>query len=428
MDDLLRTPRGTRDIVGDEAELFEYLTTTFKEVAKRNGFKPIITPTIEFFELFARKSGVEIVKSMYVFKDKAGRTLALRPELTASVIRAYLKSLRNEPKPILLYYVGQCFRYEEPQRGRYREFWQAGLEVIGEKGVHGDLRVFNVMEQFFNEIKLKHYYIIGNVGIYRMFMNAFNIPGNEQDQILHLIDKEMFNEAINYAKKYGDEAAEVISKLISMNIEDLENMAMDYKELVKNYMDRLLGEIRDTIEFIDILKELGYDVRYKPSLVRGLAYYTGIIYEVKTSVLDISIGGGGRYDNLTTVYGGPPEYSTGVAIGIDRVMLALSELNIKPLDKDRVKAAILLLNDSKEYLIYAYKVSSLLQTAGITTLVLSGRKLSKMLSYANRFKFKYAVIIGSKELNENKVSIKDLDTGVQEYIELEKINEFIKNI
>ena len=168
-------PRGMRDITGRDAELYEYLFEEFKSTARRHGFEPIITPTLEYFSLFEAKSGEEIKKSMYVFEDKAGRLLALRPEVTASVVRAYLRHYRARPKPIRLYYVAQCFRYEEPQYARYREFWQGGLEVIGDPDVNADVAVAYTASSFLEDIGVKHYYEVGNVATYRAFMSKMGV-------------------------------------------------------------------------------------------------------------------------------------------------------------------------------------------------------------------------------------------------------------
>ncbi|MEM0218393.1 MAG: ATP phosphoribosyltransferase regulatory subunit, partial [Desulfurococcaceae archaeon] len=124
LSEIFNPPRGMRDIVDEEAELYEYLFDEFRRTARSKGFQPIITPTIEYFKLFEVKSGEEIRRSMYVFEDKSKRLVALRPEVTASVVRSYVRLMRAKPKPIRLYYIAQCFRYEEPQYARYREFWQ----------------------------------------------------------------------------------------------------------------------------------------------------------------------------------------------------------------------------------------------------------------------------------------------------------------
>lgn len=411
---LLNTPRGTRDIVGGEAELFEYLVEEFKRVARLNGFKPIITPTIEYFELFARKSGEEIVRSMYVFEDKAGRKLALRPELTAPVVRAFLKRLRGVPRPIMLYYVGQCFRYEEPQKGRYREFWQAGLEVIGEPSIDADVKVIGVIKEFLDSIGVEHYYIVGNVGVYRRVMSALGVKPSDQDHILHLIDKGLIDKALEFAERYGGSVVEAIKKLTSTRLEDVVNELSSYN-LAKEVSEEVYKEVEKTLTLIDFLKEFGARVVYEPKLVRGLAYYNSIIYEVKTSRLEASIGGGGRYDGLTTVYEGHFEYSTGAALGIDRVMLVLGTSNT--LSRGLLSTAIIVFNEEPSVLLHAYTIARKLHTYGVPAKVIVGRKLSKALSLASREGYRYAVIIGPREVEENTLSVKDLEKGVQKTVE-----------
>lgn len=420
------TPRGTRDLVGNEAELFEYIVRVFKDIAELNGFKPIITPTIEYFELFEKKSGEEIIRSMYVFKDKAGRRIALRPEITAPIIRAFITKLRALPRPIMVYYVGQCFRYEEPQKGRYREFWQAGVEVIGEPSIEGDLKAINVAEEFLKHINIDHYYIVGNVGIYRKIMKYFNVPDNEQDHILHLIDKGFIDEAIKYSRKFSDKLGEIISILLTTT--ELSEMP----SILQNYVDeKTLNEVSMETskleELIDYLKSLNVETIYEPRLVRGLAYYNSVIYEVKVKELKVSIGGGGRYDGLTAVYGTPFEYSTGIALGIDRIMLVLvsKKNNLSIGNRTKKGVMIIILNNDSSAIIKGYQIARKLHSYGIISKVIVGRKIGKALSLANKEGYRYAVIIGSRELSEKMISIKDLEKGLQEKIDVNSLLEYI---
>lgn len=422
----IQSPRGTRDIIEFDAEAFEYLVDSFKRIAWLNGFKPIITPTIEFFELFSRKSGEEIIRSMYVFKDKAGRLIALRPEVTASIVRAYLRNLIGRPKPILLYYVSQCFRYEEPQRGRYREFWQLGLEVIGEKDkLNSDLRVALTVDEYLEEIGVDHWFIVGNVGVYRAFMESLKISHEDQDHVLHLIDKELIDNAKEFlSEKYGPKVASIVAGIVNTDLKDLVGYINEYRDLLGDQYHIALEHVNDTIRFIDYSEELGLKIKYEPKLVRGLAYYTGLIYEVKARELDISIGGGGRYDNLTMAYGGSPEYMTGIALGLDRIMLVINRDNIIGSRKKVSRVIVILLrNDLKGYK-YSYNVVKKLHALGITASLHVG-KPSKLLSYASKKDYTHAIIVGDKEISENKITVKNLLTGRQIIIDKNKIIEFI---
>lgn len=423
----LNPPRGTRDLVKETAELYEYLFDNFREVARLNGFKPVIPPTIEYSRLFEAKSGEEIRRSMYTFTDKAGRVLALRPEVTASVVRIFLSKLRAEPKPIRLYYVAQCFRYEEPQRARYREFWQAGLEVIGDPNVDADVSVVYTTSTFLDRVGLEHYYVANNVAILRAFLAKLNVNEEEQDVILHLIDKGLKQDALKIVEsKAGEKGVEVVSKLIEQpSVDKVRETVEEYKNLLSESYVKLIDEIDRLVLFIDQIKEMGYRVEFSPSLVRGLAYYSGLIYECKTQRIKQSIAGGGRYDGLTKVYGGEFEFSTGIAIGIDRVALTLMEgSQVRRFIENHV--LIILLGNIP--LNYPYTFLKQLNREGINGWVYRTENLSKALSLASKKHFKAVAIIGEREYAENKVTIKNLETGVQVTLSIGEALNYVKNI
>ncbi len=410
-------PRGLRDIVGREAYVYEYVFNEFRRISRLHGFQPVLPPTIEYYRLFEEKSGEEIKKTMYVFEDKAGRLLALRPEVTASITRIYLRKLRGEVKPVKLYYVSQCFRYEEPQFGRYREFWQGGLEVIGVKDVSGDLEAAYTASRFLDALGLKHKYIVGNVAIHRSLMKGYGIPLDVQDHVLHLIDKSMIDEAVSVLKKYSIEAGMAMKDLLSRSIDELESFIREYKDVLVD-VDRVVFENERLIGFITSLRELGYEAVYDPGLVRGLAYYTGLIYEYKaiSSKLRISIGGGGRYDGLSTVYGGPYEYFTGLALGLDRVILALED----GFSLSRGLDAVIILSTDIP-LSYGLRIKSLLEDYGLSSMMVVVGKIGKGVRLASRKAARFALIIGRREYSSGSVSVKDLSSGVQVEVSLEAL-------
>ncbi|MEM0379010.1 MAG: histidine--tRNA ligase [Thermosphaera sp.] len=415
--DYLNPPRGTRDLTGEEALLHEHLADTFRETARLSGFTPIITPTIEYFKLFEAKSGEEIKNSMYVFQDKAGRLLALRPEVTASVVRAYLKHLRSEPKPLRLYYVAQCFRYEEPQQARYREFWQAGLEVIGDPDVNADLSAASAASAFLEKAGLSHYYVVGNVALHRAVMSSMGLDQEAQDHILHLIDKERVGEALReLSSRAGGENAALFAAILDSRLSQVEDVVRDLKNALGEAYERVLSEHSRTVEFIESLESLGYRAEYNPRLVRGLAYYTGLIFEYKAGGIDASVGGGGRYDGLTTVYGGGFEYSTGLALGLDRIALVLSK-SFKPVRKRSVMI-VLVKNIPLEH---GHRVAKTLVNSNVAAYVLRTDSLSKALKLASKKGFDKVVIIGERELAEKSATVKDMATGVQESVKLEEL-------
>lgn len=419
-------PRGMRDIFDREASLYEYLFNEFRSIARRHGFKPIITPTIEYFSLFEAKSGEEIKKSMYVFEDKAGRLLALRPEVTASVTRAYLKAMRGYPKPIRLYYIAQCFRYEEPQYARYREFWQAGLEIIGDPDVNADIAVAITASDFLDKIGVKHQYEIGNVSTYRALMSRLGVDVEMQDHILHLIDKDKVDEALSKLDEIVGERADIFRKILyEEDLDALSEFINEEKALLGDLYERVIAEHERLRLFIESLRELGYDARFNPRLVRGLAYYTGLIFEYK--VLNKrelpSIGGGGRYDGLTTVYGGPFEYSTGLALGIDRVILAIDEEDIY----QEPKLLIILLSGSVP-IKYGYTIQRKINSSvekPLRVMVYKPRSLSRGLEYSSKIGADLVIIIGDRELSEKSVIVKNMKNATQVKVKVDELLGYI---
>jgi len=425
--EILNPPRGLNDIVGVEAEIYEYLFDEFRRIARLHGYKPVIPPTIEYSRLFEAKSGVEIKKSMYVFQDKAGRVLALRPEVTASVIRIYLRLLRGMVKPIRLYYISQCFRYEEPQYGRYREFWQGGLEIIGDPGINSDLSVAYTASTFLENIGVKHYYIVGNVYLHRLILSRAGVSTEKQDEILHYIDKDMVDKAFEILSlNTSGEYVEAFRKLVETPIDKLDDFIEEYRGLIGDQIDKFREEVEKTRLFIDTLQSLGFKAVYNPRLVRGLAYYTGLIYEYKVedNNFKLSIGGGGRYDDLTKVYSNISEYSTGLALGLDRIALILQRSrSIKLIDNSRQVLIISLENTPLEY---SYRVLSLLTRSSIGGWIYRTNRVDKGLSIASKHGYRFALIIGSREYSGNAVSLKDLASGEQFTIELNSLVDRLK--
>ncbi|MEM4756976.1 MAG: histidine--tRNA ligase [Desulfurococcaceae archaeon] len=425
-EEYLNPPRGMRDIVGKDAEIYEYIMLEFRKIARLHGFEPIITPTIEYLRLFEVKSGEEIRKSMYVFEDKAGRLVALRPEVTASVVRAYLRHMRGESKPIRLYYISQCFRYEEPQYARYREFWQGGLEIIGDPDVNADVLVAYTASSFLDDIGIKHHYVVGNVAIYRAFMQNIGISEETQDHVLHLIDKDMIDKAIEVLlSTTSSEYVDLFKEITELKLDKLEGFINDMKNIFRDDYEKVVNEYNRLVGFIYTLKELGYDVRYDPKLVRGLAYYTGLIFEYKVpSNLDVSIGGGGRYDGLSVVYKGVFEYFTGLALGLDRVVLVL-EKDLRELVDTRSKVLVALVGDIP--LSKGYDILGRLRSLDNTSFsVYRHRSLSRILEYAGKKGFDKVLIIGEREYKNNKVLLKDMKTGYQLHVDLNEISEYLK--
>jgi len=398
--------RGFRDIFFEEAEVIDFVMKESERLARRWGFKKCFLPTLERFELFAMKSGVEIEKTMYVFKDKAGRTVALRPEATASVVRAYLRLLRAQPKPLKLFTVVNVFRYDEPQYARYREFYQADFEVFGSSDSYEDAELITMLHDFYENLGLRHEIVVGSVKALRTILSEEGVNEKEQDVILHLIDKGKVDEALERLEKMArnpERAVKTVRELVS--VEGGEEVLERGVEIMKQS-----GYGYGFEDLLQLTKYLPDDVKsvikIKLAFARGLAYYTGLIYEVKVPGFPVSVAGGGRYDTLTEVYGWERVPATGFAIGIDRTALALSKMRGWSAERPTVVVIPLDEEARKEALAIARELASL----DVDTILLTEKKsIKKMLAYASEKKARVAIILGKREISEGKVTVKNLD-------------------
>jgi len=415
--------RGLRDVLPPESEVFRVLVNKFVSVVRSYGYQEVIPPTIELFELFATKSGPEISRSMYVFKDKAGREVCLRPELTASVVRIYVRSLLAEVKPIKLFYVGNAFRYEEPQLGRYREFTQVGVELIGDDSIYSDIELFLILRDYYRSLGLKEYLIkINDVGILRGLFNLWGINEDTQDLILHYMDKGLFDNATSLIRNNTKADLGLFNELTSIKTEEPEDLIVKSSSI--NLPEGISERVKRLYEVTSIIKKLGINkVLIDLSFARGLAYYTGLIFEITVPNLNISIGGGGRYDKLVELYGGPPTPATGFALGVERTYLALKNLGLTENLLNDVKVMIIsLVNDY----VYVDKVATSLRSLNYITNVrfVSKGRLGDLLGVASRKGYRYVVVIGEKEVSTGKVSVKDLLNRRQEDVEVDNIVKY----
>ncbi len=399
--------RGFRDIIADLAEALRYAIDQAVILSKDYGFDEIFLPTVERFSLFALKSGEEIARSMFVFKDKAGREVALRPEATASVVRAYLHKMLAFPKPLKLFTLVNVFRYDEPQFARYREFYQADFEIIGTKEVLADAELITMLDDYYNRLKIDHEILVGSVRVLRSVLSEEGVEEEFQDHVLHLIDKGLVDRAIEELKgKVKD--YERVSAFIKEIVEVKGKEAIEKgAELLREYYgnDKPIEELRKLDEYLP--DDVKARVVYAAGFARGLAYYTGVIYEVKVPGFPVSVAGGGRYDKLVELYGGPPTPATGFAIGLDRTALILDGLKLSrrgviviPLCEGCAKRALSLTRDLASLDVPVFLMDEF-------------KSLKKALSFASSKDFKGAVIIGSRELEKGTFIVKNLDTYEQ---------------
>ena len=424
-------PRGTRDFLFTEMRERKEAESTLRNVFENYGFQEIKTPLFEELKLFTTKSGEEIVDQLYNFKDKSDRELALRPELTAPVARLYLNELqKTTAKPIKLYYYGSCFRYERPQKGRFRQFWQFGCELIGAKSPEGEAEVISMCNESLESLGITPADInINHLGIIRGLFAHFNIDTKTQREIMVIIDKgdkELLRESL-----VGDNPVIDNEELnnVLLNLIDMvggKEILPDIEKLVKPYDEpqESLAELEELVKTLDSFGVNNYTLNL--GVARGLDYYTGIVFEVYIPELGAQkqVCGGGTY-SLIKVFGGEEIESTGFAFGFDRLMNAIEELNGEKELKPYLDVFVAPINDETRQ--KSFEITQTLRKNGIATDVdLNRKKFKKLMNHANNINVGKVVIVGKKDLDEGKVTVKDMNSGEQELVSLDSLVDYIK--
>ena len=419
--------RGTRDFLPGEMKKRRIMEARMRDIAEKWGYDEIRTPTFERSELFTVKSGEGILKEMYEFKDKGGRHLALRPELTAPVIRMYVNELKMAPKPTRVYYYGNCFRYEEPQRARYREFWHFGAEIIGSDRPEAQAEIIALAFYCLKSLGIKAKLHVGHVGLIRERLQAARVGEDKINGLMRLIDKGEREEVIEFLNEIGAKK-ELIDDLIYL-------IDLKGKDALKEARDReIIGSDSDALKELEMLLELldYYDVVYTLNLgiARGLDYYTGMVFEIYEVGGRLGaqnqICGGGSY-RLAALFGGDDTPSTGFAFGFDRLaeIFSIEEKELKR--KGVVVVPIRERNDTERDVIKeAIKIVSNLREFFPTHIDVMSRSLSAQLSHANAINASFAVFVGKTEIKEGKLTLRNLDTGEQEKMSVEECVERIK--
>ena len=424
-------PRGTRDFLFDEMRQRKKAESTLRNIFENYGYQEIKTPLFEELKLFTTKSGEEIVNQLYNFKDKSDRELTLRPEITAPVARLYLNELeKTATKPIKLYYYGSCFRYERPQKGRFRQFWQFGCELIGAKTPQGEAEVIALCSDAINALGITTADVnINHLGIIRGLFKHFEITVETQREIMVVIDKgdkELLIESLSGGEPVidNDELNKILLKLIDM-VGD-KSIISDVEELIAPY-DEPKDALEELKELITLLEAFDVD-NYTLNLgvARGLDYYTGIVFEIYVPELGAQkqICGGGSY-SLVKLFGGQEVESTGFALGFDRLMNAIEELTDTEELPSHLDVYVAPISESVRP--KAYEITQTLRKNNFKVDVdLNGKKFKKLMNYADKIKVPKIIIIGENDLDEGKVTVKDMVSGNQELVDIDDVVKYLK--
>lgn len=410
---LKSTPKGMRDFLPGDMIIRKQVFELIESVYKKYGYRPLETPAMEYLEVLRAKAGEEIEGEIFEVEGSTGENkYGLRFDLTVPLAR--IASNNAEPKPFKRYSISQVWRKEEPQRGRFREFWQADIDIVGCKEMRADAEIISVAREIAMRAGfLKPRILINNRKIMDAVVDKLDL-GDNGNKILRILDKtdKIGRDAVREElKKVIDEvSAKKILKLVQM-----EGTNEDKLAAVESLCEEGVSELRELIGLCN------FEVEVDLALVRGLGYYTGPVFEIQISKEIGSIAGGGRYDGLLELYG-QKDCATGISIGIERLITLMKErkeqekeINLKTYTKVFVACV------NPEFYLYSMKVANELRNSGIATETdLNNRNLRKQMEYANSLGIPYVIVVGEKEEKEKKVTLKDMKNGEEKYVKIEE--------
>lgn len=426
-------PKGTKDFLPEEMIQREFVINTIKKIFETYGFDTIETPAFEDWKLLTKKCGEEIKEQIYKFKDKAGRLLGLRFDLTVPLAR-FIGNNPQIPKPFKRYAIAPVWRYEEIKAGRKRQFYQCDIDIVGVKEMEAEAECLACAVDCLKALGFKDFkIIINNRKILEGLLELTSIQKEKSLDVFRAIDKlKKFGE--NFVKKelkklkIKDEQIKELFKLINLrgNVSEILEKAKTILKGIK-IAEEGIGEIKKIYE---LSKFYGFSdfLILDLSLARGLDYYTGPIFEIiaKTEKQVGSIAGGGRYDNLIELLGGTPNPATGISFGIERIVEVMKEEGIFNLPKTKVKVFVVNINSSTKS--EAIKIAQELRKNGINTQIdLMNRNVTRQLKYCDSVGIPLAVIVGPKEIDSKIVKVKDLIKRKEFEVKMNELIGFLKN-
>jgi histidyl-tRNA synthetase len=406
----LAPPRGTQDFLPPAGGRMRALYDRAAELARRYGYRYVETPTLESSELFASTSGESsdvVSKEMYTFEDRGGRSLTLRPEGTAPVMRAYLHRRQGQPTPFKAYYLTRMYRFSRPQKGRYREHRQFGVEVFGTDAPAADVEVMALGDRYLRDVGLSRFRVeVNSLGdatcrpAYREELLGFLRAGRER-----LTDEHRGSFELNPLR------------VLDCKDDDCRAVAAEAPKIT----DRLCEACRAHFRTVRAgLAEEGIDALVTPTLVRGLDYYVRTAFEFVAEGLSEQQGtlfGGGRYDGLSEAIGGPPTPGVGFGMGLERVLLAMEDEGITPPEEDQLGAFVVTLGDGARAV--GRRLIGELRAAGVPAAsAFEERPLKAQLKQADHSGAAFAAIVGEREAADGTVTLRRMTDGSQETLSL----------
>src|SRR5690554_1315459 len=414
---LTRAPKGTKDILPSESYSWQYVEEKIRQIARLYGYREIRTPIFEHTDLFVRSVGdtTDIVqKEMFTFEDKGKRSITLKPEGTAGVVRAYIEhSLYAEPQPIKVYYITPCFRHERPQAGRQRQFNQFGVEVFGGKEASLDAEIISLAVKLFDSLAIK--------GL-KVNLNSIGCPdcrGPYHEKI-----KEYLGDNINsLCKSCSDRYEKNPLRILDCKEEGCKALIAGIPLILDNLCDECKDHFDQVKAFLDAK---GIDYQINPLIVRGLDYYTKTVFEIISDSLGAqsTVCGGGRYDGLVEECGGPKTPGIGFAIGLERLMMILEAQKAIDVIEESMDIYIATIGDMAR--LKASDLISVLRKKGISAdMDHVGRSIKAQFKYAGKQGYKFVCTIGENELTTGDLRIKNMKEGKEDSIRIESLLDYL---
>ncbi|MBS1536296.1 MAG: histidine--tRNA ligase [Bacteroidetes bacterium] len=417
---MIQSPRGTKDILPSTINAWQQLEDTFRRVSTLFGYQEIRTPIFENTEVFMRTIGenTDVVgKEMYTFPDKGGDSMTLRPEMTASVARAVVQHNLTATNPLQrLWYVGEFFRYERPQKGRYRQFHQFGAECIGSAAPEADVEVILLVAKLLSDIGLKE------------FSLEINTLANREVRILYR--EKLVEYLIEQKSSLSPESQERLDKnplRVLDSKHPLDRVAIESAPTILEYLDDESALHFATVQ--NLLTIAGINFTISPRLVRGLDYYSHTVFEFVSTALGAqsALGGGGRYNDMFEEFGGKHTPAVGFAMGIERILMILEQTN-PTLYKQNTPDVMMITLENESYP-FSQTIAQLLRNDGISTVMdVQGRSLKAQMREADRLGAAITIIIGENERTSGQLTVKNMKTGMQETATQENIIEIVQKM
>ncbi len=417
---ITKSIKGTLDLLPNESYKRQFIEHTCLEIAQNFGYKEIRTPVFEHTELFQRGVGdtTDVVqKEMYTFEDKGGRSITLRPEGTAGVVRSYLEhGLFNEPMPQKLCYITSCYRYEKPQAGRLREFHQFGIECMGSANPAVDAEVISVAQNLFDFLGVKNL---------KLEINSIGCKECRKDY--HAALKAYFE------SKKDELCGTCLGRLDRNPMRILDCKSPVCSEIAKDapkVTDFLCDDCKAHFDAVqNYLKAMGIDFTVNPTIVRGLDYYSRTVFEFVSTDIGAqgTVCGGGRYDGLVEEVGGSHTPALGFGMGIERLMLLMENQSL-PFPEDS-KCELYIATMGEKASLEAAAMANALRREGVfVEFDVVGRSLKAQMKYANKIGAKFTVVMGDGELESRMVKLKNMESGEEQELSLDSFESDFLNI